>query len=197
MAENLAATLLTTTGKPPAEAAQVSFVAALAVADLARSCVPPSLVRLKWPNDVLVDGAKVSGVLVESGTAAGGGLWLAVGIGVNLASHPGTTERPATHLGAHLRADVPGPPSFEAALDTLAESFGGWWSAWTAEGFAPIRAAWSQAAGGLGGPVLARLGTEEVRGVAEALEGDGALRVRLADGTARRITAGDVFFAEG
>lgn len=193
--ENLAATLLTQTDKPPAEAAQVSFVAALAVTDLASAYVPAALISLKWPNDVLVAGDKVSGVLVESGVAATGGLWLAVGLGVNLASHPENTERRATHLGAHLRADRTAPPDLETALGELAKAFERWWALWLREGFAPLQAAWTQSAGGLGRPVVARLGAEEVRGMAEALEGDGALRVRLADGTARRITAGDVFFA--
>jgi BirA family biotin operon repressor/biotin-[acetyl-CoA-carboxylase] ligase len=168
-------------------------VAALAVADLARAWVPPSIVALKWPNDVLVGGAKASGILVESGPAAAG-LWLAVGVGVNLASHPSGTERPATHLGAHLRAEVASPPSFDQALSGLAEAFGRWWSVWEREGFAPIRTAWTAAAAGLGQPATARLGSETVQGVAEALEPDGALRLRLADGSVRRITAGDVFF---
>ena len=174
----------------------MSFVAALAVADLARAYVPASLVALKWPNDVLVDGAKVSGVLIESGPA-GQGLWLAVGVGVNLASSPTGTERPATSLGAHLKAEVAAPPAPEAALSELAEAFEAWWTIWRTEGFEPLRAAWTGAAGGLGGPCLARLGAETVEGVAEALEADGALRLRLPDGSARRITAGDVFFGGG
>ena len=85
---NLFATLLMTTPRPPAEAAQVTFVAALAVADLLDSYAPPSLVTIKWPNDVMLAGEKASGVLVESGAHPSGGLWLAVGIGVNLAHAP-------------------------------------------------------------------------------------------------------------
>jgi BirA family biotin operon repressor/biotin-[acetyl-CoA-carboxylase] ligase len=172
------------------EAAQVSFVAALAVADLARAYVPPSIVTLKWPNDVLVGGGKASGILVESGPAAGG-LWLAVGIGVNLASHPAGTERPATHLGAHLRAEAAAPPSFDEALSRLAGAFGRWRSLWEREGFGPIRDAWSEAATGLGRLATARLGQETVEGIAEALEPDGALRLRLPGGGVRRITAGE------
>ena len=171
-------------------------MAALAVADLAQAYVPPSLVALKWPNDVLLAGAKVSGVLIESGPAAGGGLWLAVGIGVNLASSPSGTERPATHLGAHLSADAAAPPAPETALAGLAKAFDRWWGLWQDQGFAPIREAWTAAAR-LGEPCVARFGAEAVEGVAEALEADGALRLRLADGSARRITAGDVFFPEG
>jgi BirA family biotin operon repressor/biotin-[acetyl-CoA-carboxylase] ligase len=189
---NLAATLLTRTDKPAGEAAQLSFVAALAVFDLAEAYVPRALLSLKWPNDVLIDGAKTSGVLIESG-AGPQGLWLAVGIGVNLVAHPEGTERPATHLAAHLRGDAHGAPEFDGALASLAEAFDRWRGVWDAEGFAPVRSAWTERAGGLGRPVVARLGQETVHGVAEALEADGALRLRLPDGGVRRITAGDVF----
>ena len=189
---NLAATLLLTTDKPPVEAAQVSFVAALAVGDLASALVPPGIVSLKWPNDLLVGGRKAAGILVESGPApAGVGLWLAIGCGVNLARPPEASERPATALADHRQAPPPPP---EEALAILAEVFGGWLAVWRQEGFASIAAAWTSRAHGLGQACEARLGSETVHGVAEGLESDGALRLRLPDGKVRRITAGDVFF---
>jgi BirA family biotin operon repressor/biotin-[acetyl-CoA-carboxylase] ligase len=188
---NLAATLLMLTERPPAEAAQISFVAALAVADLARAHLPAELIRLKWPNDVMVGGRKVSGILVESGRRADGALWLATGIGVNLAKSPSVAERPATDFAAHMRAP---PPTPRQALDVLAEAFAGWLSVWDARGFAPLAEAWTPQAQGLGEPCVARLGSETVEGLAEGLDLGGALRLRLADGSIRRITAGDVFF---
>ena len=191
---NLAATWLGVTRKSPAEAAQVSFVAALAAGDLAASYVPSSLVRLKWPNDPMVDGRKVGGILVESGKRDDGALWLACGIGVNLAHAPVQVERPATTLGAHLSAEHATPPKPERALEQLAAAFDRWAAVWERDGFDPVRAAWTERAAGLGAPCEARLGTETVHGVAEALEADGALRLRLASGEVRRITAGDVFF---
>lgn len=191
---NLAATLLTVTGKPAVEAAQLSFVAALAVADLAAAYVPESLVRLKWPNDPLVDGRKVSGVLIESGTRDDGQLWLACGIGVNLAHAPVQADRPATTLAAHRTAEHAAPPRPERALEQLAAAFERWRGRWEREGFAPIREAWTGRALGLGAPCEARLGAETVLGVAESLDEDGALRLRLEGGEVRRITAGDVFF---
>ena len=194
-AGNLAATLLTTTRRPPVEAAGIAFVAALAVADLALAQVPDALVRLKWPNDVLVAGCKASGVLIESGSRADGRLWLAVGVGVNLKSAPVAAERPATALAEHLRADVAAPLTPEAALHLLADAFDRWLALWESQGFEPIRAAWTARAE-LGRACVARLDHETVEGVAEALETNGALRLRLADGRVRRITAGDVFFAE-
>ncbi len=192
-AGNLAATLLTTTQKLPAEAAEIAFVAALAVADLALMQVPDTLVRLKWPNDVLVDGRKVSGVLIESGLRSDGRLWLAVGVGVNLKSAPVAADRPATTLADHLRADVPAPLSPDAALEALARAFDVGLAAWETYGFEPVRTAWTARAD-LGRACQVRLDQETLEGVAEALEADGALRLRLSNGSVRRITAGDVFF---
>ncbi|NBB17132.1 biotin--[acetyl-CoA-carboxylase] ligase [Caulobacter sp. SLTY] len=190
---NLAATLLLTTQRPPAEAAQISFVAALAVADLADAFVPPSIVTLKWPNDPLISGTKASGVLIESGPAPGGGLWLAIGIGVNLAEAPLNPERPATTFAAHMTAPPPAPLD---ALNILAASFARWLDLWDRLGFPAVAEAWTRRAHGLGEPCVARLGTETLHGVAEGLDPDGAFRLRLPDGMLRRITAGDVFFGE-
>ena len=189
---NLAATLLITSDLPPAEAAQISFVAALAVADLARTFVPPEIVKLKWPNDLMLDGRKAAGILVESGRRPDGQLWIATGIGVNLAHSPDDVERPATSFAAHIE-DAPPPTPLEA-LDRLSQAFSGWLDAWGAQGFAAIAEAWTVRAQGLGQACVARLGSETVEGVAEGLDIDGALRLRLADGAIRRITAGDVFF---
>lgn len=193
---NLAATLLMTTRKPPAEAAQVTFVAALAVADLLDAFVVGDRITIKWPNDVLIAGAKASGILVESGAHSGGGLWLAVGIGVNLAHAPDDTERPATSMVAHLRGDIAYPPPIEAAAGVLAEAFAVWMERWEALGFQPILDAWTARTKGLDQPCVARLGHETVTGVADGVAPDGALRMRLPDGSLRLISAGDVFFNE-
>lgn len=194
---NLFATLLATTRKPPAEAAQVTFLAALAVADLLDRYAPPSLVTIKWPNDVMLAGEKVAGVLVESGAHPSGGLWLAVGIGVNLAHAPTGTERPATALGQHLSGEVAAPPTVEVAARELAEAFGVWMDRWETLGFEPVLDAWRTRTPGLDGPAVARLGHETVEGRAEGVAPDGALRLRLGDGSLRMISAGDVFFGEG
>jgi BirA family biotin operon repressor/biotin-[acetyl-CoA-carboxylase] ligase len=188
---NLAATFLTRSERPPGEAAQISFVAALAVFDLAAACVPAALVSLKWPNDPLIAGRKAAGILVESGPHGAGGLWLAVGCGVNLATPPETAERPATAFAEHMRGPPPAPLE---ALRTLAERFEFWRGLWERLGFAPVAEAWTARAHGLGQPCTARLPAETIAGVAEGLDTDGALRLRVASGAVRRITAGDVFF---
>lgn len=187
---NLAATHLDRTERPAAEAAQVSFVAALAVHDLICAFAPAAAPRLKWPNDTLIAGRKVSGALVESGPHPLGGLWVATGIGVNLARAPAEALYPATALADHM----PGPPPApQGALEVLAAAFARWEAIWRTNGFPPIAEAWTARAHGLGEACTARLGAETVEGVAEGLESDGALRLRTAAGV-RRISAGDVFF---
>jgi BirA family biotin operon repressor/biotin-[acetyl-CoA-carboxylase] ligase len=189
---NLFATLLTGTDRPAGEAAQMSFVAALAVCDLVRAYLPPEQVRVKWPNDVMIGEGKASGILVESGRRADGGLWVAIGIGVNLAHAPDNTERPATALARHMAM----PPSPQEAMDGLAAAFDDWLGVWEQSGFAPIADAWTLRAYRLGRPCVARLALETVSGIAEGLDADGSLRLRLPDGSMRRITAGDVFFGD-
>lgn len=187
---NLAATLLMIPDMPAAEAAQVSFVAALAAADLADTCLGAGAARLKWPNDVLVFGRKAVGVLVESGLRPDGRLWLAIGVGVNLAHAPTDVERPATAFADHT-ATAPKPLE---ALEILAVRFEHWRRVWATEGFPALAQAWTARAHGLGEPCEARLPDRTVSGVAEGLDPDGALRLRLDGGAIERITAGDVFF---
>ncbi|OYX30064.1 MAG: biotin--[acetyl-CoA-carboxylase] ligase [Caulobacterales bacterium 32-69-10] len=193
---NLAATYLTLSSRPAAHAAGAAFVAALAAYDMACAYVPEAIVTLKWPNDVLVDGKKAFGILVETGPAPGGGIWVAVGIGANLFSYPQDAERPATSLAEHLKADRPAPPTPEQALGKLAAAYGRWSAVWEEGGLAPVLDAWLARSAGIPGPCIARLSGETLLGAAEGLDLDGALRLRLANGTMRRISAGDVFFGE-
>ena len=157
--------------------------------------MPDSLIRFKWPNDVMVAGEKLSGILIESGRAFDR-LWLAVGMGINLAHAPTNVERPATSLAAHLKAGIAAPPKPTEALDILSNSFAAHAARWSREGFAPFRSAWTEGAAGIGQSCLVRLDRETIEGVAEGLGDDGALLLRLPDRTQRRITAGDVFFPE-
>lgn len=188
---NLAATLLTMTDRPAGEAAQLSFVAALAACDLADTCLGPGAARLKWPNDVLVHGKKAVGILVESGSRPDGRLWLAVGVGVNLKHAPSDVERPATAFAEHMAGP---PPQPRVALEVLGAAFERWRTAWTTQGFPPIAAGWSERATGIGQRCEARLPNRVITGVAEGLDPDGALRLRLDGGGVERVTAGDVFF---
>ena len=190
---NLTATLLLTLDRSPLEAAQLAFVAAVAAGQAIAAYVPPGRVGLKWPNDVLIDGKKVCGMLIETGAAPVGGLWAAIGIGINLADHPSQVERPATSVAKNMPHGMIHPPTPDAALARLAEAMDRALALWLTQGFGPIRSAWTARAAGLGGPCTARLERETMQGIAEGLDADGALLLRLPDGQCRRITAGDVF----
>lgn len=186
---NLSATLLIRPGRPAAECAQLSFVAALAAADMLARYVPEP--RLKWPNDVLVAGQKIAGILLETETALDGtAAWLAIGIGINLKAFPPETDLPATAVEA---LGVPAPSPQDALLD-LAAAFAKWYEAWRAEGFAAIREAWLSRAHGLGLRIRVRLAREELSGVFRDIDDAGALVLGLPGGVTRTIAAGDVYF---
>ena len=188
---NLAATLFLRPDKAPSECAQLSFVAALAVSDALALLAPGIEVKLKWPNDVLANGRKVAGILLESSSAGSEkASWLAVGIGVNLACFPEETEFPATSLVA-LGAKA---PSTDHALTALAAAFAKWYEAWCERGFFSIRDGWLTRAAGLGTRIRARLQNEEISGVFEGIDDHGALILRPNESRVRVIAAGDVFF---
>jgi len=188
---NLAVTLLIAPGKPASECAQLSFVTAIAAADAAAGFAANAEIKVKWPNDVLAGGRKLSGILLESASGGDGALtFLAIGIGMNLAHFPPDTEFPATSLAA-LGVSVPSP---SAALTQLAAHFAKWYDVWMTTGFSPIQDAWLARAAGLGSRIRARLTHEETSGVFEGIDGTGALILREAQGRTRTIAAGEVFF---
>lgn len=189
---NLMATLLIAPGVGAADAARLSFVAALAVHDLVSAYAIRAAVRVKWPNDVLIDGKKVAGILLESSGHEGQNIvpWLAVGIGVNLIHAPAAATFPATFLGAHGHAPTPGE-----ALAELAQAWETRFRVWRVGGFAAIREAWLAVAAGVGQQIEVRLPGETLQGRFETLMPDGALSLLLPTGARRAITAGEVFFA--
>lgn len=189
---NLSATCLLRPVLPPAQAALLSFAACLAVAETFDVLAPAAEVRLKWPNDALLNGRKAAGVLLEG---AGGGArldWLAVGIGLNLAHAPAPMPEawPPTSVAAETGA-APGP---EDALGLLAPAFAHWARRLEHEGFAPLRAAWLARAARLGEKIVARLPSEAVEGVFADIDEAGALVLSRCGGL-RRIQAADVHFA--
>ncbi|HEY0265583.1 MAG TPA: biotin--[acetyl-CoA-carboxylase] ligase [Rhizomicrobium sp.] len=183
-AGNLAATLLLRPDAPAAIIGQLSFAAALAVAEMAQHFAPDAAITVKWPNDVLAEGRKLAGILLEAGDG-----WLAIGIGVNLAHFPEGTEFPAVSL-AQLGV---APPSPAEALTVLAAHLAHWYDAWMQDGFDTVRAAWLERAQALGGPIRARLTHETRHGLFEGIDASGALLLNE-QGTVRAIAAGEVFF---
>jgi len=179
---------------PAARAAQLGFVAALGLGDALRPVVGAAVqLRYKWPNDLLVGGEKLAGILLESETSASDHVdFVVVGVGVNIASAPRDVEFPATSLKAQGIAGVTVPVLFEG----FAHQFAGWVRRWREEGFAPVREAWLGAASGLGERVSVRLERSTLSGRFSDLDEDGALVLDAAEGS-RRIAAGDVFPALG
>jgi BirA family transcriptional regulator, biotin operon repressor / biotin---[acetyl-CoA-carboxylase] ligase len=181
---NLAATLLLTPERPQSEWPQLSFAAAIATADMAGQFAPAVDIAVKWPNDILANGKKLAGILLERA-----GDSLAIGIGVNLARFPEGTEFPATSMVA-LGAK---PPEAEAALTALAGHLAKWYEVWRGQGFTPLRDAWLARAAGLGARIRARLPEAEIQGVFEGIDAGGALLLKEGTKT-RAISAGEVFF---
>lgn len=183
---NLFASLLIEPSQGLAQMGQVSFVAALAASDMVGGFAPTADVKVKWPNDVLTNGAKIVGILLEVAPKRQA---LAIGIGVNLVHCPADTPYGAMSL-TDLGVAAPAP---QDALPPLAHSFARWYARWQTQGFSPIREAWLARATGLGREICVRLPREEVRGTFEGVDADGALL--LSRGSRRRtIAAGDVFF---
>jgi BirA family biotin operon repressor/biotin-[acetyl-CoA-carboxylase] ligase len=193
---NLHASLLLRLACGSAEAAQLSLLAGVAVIEAIQAqAAPRSLarLRLKWPNDILLDGAKLGGILVESArTGPGGKLVAVVGIGLDLAASPSIIDRPATCLAAHGQSVDP-----LAMLQALAWAISHWLAIWDeGAGFAAVREAWVSRAGPLGERIVVNAGARVVAGYYRGLDGDGALLVRDQGGRDLRLTYGDVSVCE-
>lgn len=176
---------------PPGRAAQLTYAGALAVGGAIEELLPPGVsLHYKWPNDVLVDGRKTAGVLLESAMSAAGGLaWLVVGIGINVISHPDHVSYPATHLAAH-GAGV----DLGVLLEKVTEEFLVWHEAWRRGAFTEIRERWLERAAGLGAAIEVSLDSGLLTGRFVTVDGDGALVLTARDGARVRVPAGDVYF---
>jgi BirA family transcriptional regulator, biotin operon repressor / biotin---[acetyl-CoA-carboxylase] ligase len=168
-------------GDPPAPG--LAFVAAVAVFYVCSRYAQGLL--LKWPNDLLANGAKLSGILLERAGDA-----VVIGVGVNLAHHPADTGRAVASF-ASLTGTSPDPGAF---AEELAASFATWHARWRGAGLPAILERWRAVAHPEGTPLSVSLPDgSRVDGSYAGLDDDGALRLRLADGATRVIHAGDVF----
>jgi BirA family biotin operon repressor/biotin-[acetyl-CoA-carboxylase] ligase len=202
---NLAATLLLT-GKWEARiAATLGFVAGLALSDALNAVSPENRIgigvdgaqdrrgmrfELKWPNDVLSDGAKIAGILLESANLPDGRFAVAIGIGVNVVAHPQGTSYPATSLHA-LGANCDAETLFLALSDAWLTHAATWDEG---RGLAAIRRRWLARAAGLGSEVAVRIEGDVVRGVFETIDEDCCFVIRDRQGAEVKIAAGDVHF---
>ncbi|MEM1194174.1 MAG: biotin--[acetyl-CoA-carboxylase] ligase [Pseudomonadota bacterium] len=176
-----------------------SFIAALSVreaiaaifANTSSAQAPGPTVQVKWPNDILVNGQKTAGLLLEL-ILREGRAFLTLGIGINVVGHPADLPYPATHLGAHLGPDDPMPQT-RAILKSIDTRLMAWRRQWQTSGFEPVRAAWLAAAAGLGKDITVRLPDRTVTGRFAGLDASGQLILGTAVGT-ELINTGDVFF---
>jgi BirA family transcriptional regulator, biotin operon repressor / biotin---[acetyl-CoA-carboxylase] ligase len=188
---NLYATLLLTEPCIQARAPELGFVASLALYEAINRCIgldAPDL-ALKWPNDVLVRGAKVAGLLLEGLQQPGKNMFsVTVGLGINIQSAPEDTPYPATTLSAHaphVRRD--------AVFTALSDAFAARFADWRESGFPAVREDWLARAAGRGESVTVRLPAGTVSGEFQGIDGSGRLILLTSDGQ-RVIDAGDLFF---
>lgn len=191
---NFYATLLLQPMEPPEQVALRSFAAALALRDAFVSLTGlGAAFKLKWPNDVLLNGGKVAGILLES-TRAGHGMHLAIGIGVNLIGAPSTALVEAGAVEpVSLLSETGLRITPEAFLDALAANYARWEHIFVTEGFAPLRTEWLSHAARLGEVIRARTGDQTREGVFEDIDTAGNLRLRMTRETVA-IPAAEVFF---
>lgn len=197
---NLAASFGLRLDVPPATAATLGFVASLAARDAVLAAageagVPgPDLLslsrrlRVKWPNDVLLDGAKLSGILLEAEPDGAGGLAVVIGTGINVVAVPeGLPYRAATLAGLGMDA--------RGLFQALAEETAALLALWeNGRGFAAIRRRWLEAAAGLGAPVSVVIGSAVRQGIFRTIDADGRLILEGPDGQTQAIAAGEVHF---
>jgi BirA family biotin operon repressor/biotin-[acetyl-CoA-carboxylase] ligase len=190
---NLYASLLLVCPAPISKIGTLPLVAALGAHRALRPffAANPQALAIKWPNDLLVDGRKICGILLESEKLPDGRLAVVIGCGINCAAHPANPLYPATDLAeCGVKADPEDVFSRLAAeMDqVLADWHGG-------AGFAGIREDWLLAADGRGSMVTVKWRDGETTGLFEDIDGDGYLLLNVG-GERRRVSAGDLFFGE-
>lgn len=198
---NLLASYVFHTACDVAHATQLAFVAGLAVADTVAGALPNDAAppQLKWPNDVLMNGAKLAGILVQTGPSSrpknqghAPKLTAVIGIGLNVAAAPDGLDQPTTCLAAHRPKTCP-PLNPRILLDTLDRNLAGWLLRWRdAAGWPDIRAVWMERNGLIGRRVKLDGVRNLQHGVLSGIDETGALLISLDDGTRSRVTVGDV-----
>ena len=182
---------------PAMEAAQLGYVAALALYDTVGELCPPGYEgHCKWPNDVLLNGKKFCGILLEASSNTSGILdWLVMGIGINVTRHPDTAEYTTTSFHGEGATDI----TREQTLVCFARNFLLWTRSWMDDGFGVIRENWLWRAKGVGQEINVRLENETLSGIFAGIDDTGALLLQQGTGDnplTRVVTVGDVFFPD-
>ena len=175
------------------KAAALAFVCGLAVAQVLQDLTEGTahVVSIKWPNDVLVNGAKISGMLLETSNQGHEQInWLAIGIGINIAAHPDDTPYPATSLAQLIGKTL----SSLEVLEMLAYAFDKFFKQWQQQGVGVILQQWRKLAHHIGKNIEVHLAHSTLAGVFEGIDDRGTLILCDDSGTRHHITTGDVFF---
>ncbi|WP_442583280.1 biotin--[acetyl-CoA-carboxylase] ligase [Mesorhizobium sp. ASY16-5R] len=190
---NLYASLLVIDPAPVTRIGTLPLVAAIAVYRTLKPffAATPQALAIKWPNDILVDGRKINGILLESEMLTGGGLAVVIGCGINCRHHPDNPAYPTTDL-ADCGIDVAPENLFPRLAAAMADALAQWNRG---GGFFSIREEWLRAARGVREPVTVNLMEGQIRGVFEDIDADGYLCLSVG-GELKRISAGDLFFAQ-
>ncbi len=166
---------------------QLSFVTSLAIRDVLKKHLSKQNIELKWPNDVLIDRKKISGILIES-YIKNNKQYIIIGIGVNVNSFPMDIDYPAISLYEY---DVKNLKPAELASD-IVDSFFIWYDRWLESGFAPIRESWLKNTTNLGKKIEVTLRGESVQGKFSDMGIDGSLILELEDGSFESIQSGEI-----
>lgn len=187
---NLFCSLIQKTDGDIRKSAQLTFVAALAVHNTIAEFIDTDRIKCKWPNDVLVGGRKICGILLESYVSNDGVNYMIIGIGINVAHHPENALYETTHINAECDQIFSHVDVFFMLTHKMFE----WIEAWKSEGFEHIRKNWLSVATGLGSKISVRLPNEQFEGRFVDLDSSGALMLET-DNEIKLIHSGDVFFA--
>lgn len=174
---------------PARRAGESSLLMSVVLADALGALIPGAELRLKWPNDVLLFGGKVAGLLPEAVIDGGALKALLLGVGVNVAHKPDLPDRATSRLADHVTDEL----HLDDLLGCVLRTLDRWCDIWlTSGGFGRVRDAWLALGPGVGSPVSVKLGENLINGSFRGLGEDGALLVQETDGTDRRILAGEV-----
>lgn len=192
---NLYLSVLLREAVPVTRLPELSFVAAVAMGEAVSALMSDhAAVTFKWPNDLLIGGAKCCGLLLEAGGTEGPAPWVVIGSGVNIASHPSDTPYPATNLrAAGLNGEACVHDDLPAVLAVrYLDGLSRWRDRWRRQGFAPIRATWRAAAHRVGEEITVRLGETKVNGAFVDMDDTGGLVLDIPGQGQRTVTAGEV-----
>jgi len=187
---NLYCSLIYDVGKDLTNATQLSFVTSLAVRDTVAGLLKSADIKCKWPNDVMVGGKKICGILLETHTGADvQSNFIIIGIGINIEHHPDLTLYQATHINEQCGIKYSSDDVFHRLVHNMAR----WLDIWQKEGFLKVKEEWLNHSIGLGETITVRMAAEELVGRFVDLDSGGALKLEI-NGEIKLIHSGDIFF---